>query len=237
MKPPDVSLICPAYYDEANIGPLVRRSLDALRPICGRLEVVIVEDGSPDDTGRVVDELAGEYSEVVVLHHAKNRGHGAALKTGLKKSTMPYIAFMDGDGQYEPADLVDMISRLDGADFVQGRRVSYPNGSLRLLLSRIYNAVVRTIFGVPFRDLGCSIKVFKRSVIEKVWPESDGIFAQGELVLKARRAGFMVVEADVECYARKSGVSSSMAPKNVARMIRDILKLKAEFKNNYSQSR
>jgi len=227
---PSVSLICPAYDDEKNIGPLVRRCVDVMRGAFQEFEIIIVEDGSPDATGREADALAAEYAEVVAIHHEVNRGQGASLKTGLSAASYPVVAFMDGDGQYEPGDLPGMVARLADADLVQGRRRVYPNGRARAAMSGIYNFLLRRIFGVEFHDLGCSIKTFKKNIVEKALPEGDGIFMQGELVLRASRAGFAVEERDVACYERKYGSSHSIAPKNVLIMALEIMRLKREWK-------
>jgi glycosyltransferase involved in cell wall biosynthesis len=217
-----LSLICPAYYDESNIGPLVRRCIVVLRALSPEFEIIIVEDGSPDATGRAADELAAEFPEVTALHHPRNLGHGAVLKTGVKNAKFPVIAFMDGDGQYDPGDFPAMLALLDGCHVVQGRRIDYPNGRLRALLSLLYNIAVRSLFRAPFRDLGCSIKMFRREILEKATPNSDGIFAQGELVLRAHLAGFEVREAKVKCYPRRTGRSHSMTYNNVLKMIAEV---------------
>lgn len=226
MSDISLSLVFPAYHDEGNIGPLVERSLGALSGACAELEIIIVEDGSPDGTGRVADELAARYGGVAAVHHENNLGHGAALKTGIASSSCPVIAFMDGDGQYEPADLLPMLRLLDGADLVQGRRRLYPNGMKRRLISKLYNYSARLLFGVPFSDLGCSIKLFRREVAETCMPAPDGIFAQGELVIRAFHSGYRVAEAVVECYPRMHGRSSSMKPANVWSLLRDMALLR-----------
>ena len=231
MDKPSVSLICPAYYDEDNIGPLVRRNVEALRAVCAEFEIIVVEDGSPDGTGRAVESLAAEFpGTVVAVHHNRNRGHGAALKTGFRFAKYPVIAMMDGDGQYDPADLPGLVAMLGTLDLVQGRRANYPNGPLRAALSRIYNMVIRALFHVPFRDLGCGIKAMKREVLEKSLPKGDGIFAQGELVLRAHAAGFRTGEAQVASFPRKHGRSSSIKIRNVVRLPIEIMRLKSEWK-------
>lgn len=231
MEKPSVSLICPAYYDEDNIGPLVRRGIDVLRRFCSEYEVIVVEDGSPDGTGRAAEDLAKEFpGSVRAIHHNRNRGHGAALKSGVHSAKYPVIAMMDGDGQYDPEDLPALVEMLKDFDLVQGRRTSYPNGLPRLALSRMYNVVARISFGAPFHDLGCAIKVMKKEVAEKALPKGNGIFAQGELVLRAHRAGFRIGEATVVCYPRKGGRSNSMKLKNIIKMFAEMIRLKADWK-------
>jgi len=232
LEAPKISLICPAYYDEANIGPLARNCVGVLRALCSDFEIIIVEDGSPDATGAAADALAREFPEITALHHPRNLGQGAALKTGVKNARFPLIAFMDGDGQYDPEDLPAMLALLDGRHLIQGRRPAYPNGRFRSLLSKSYNIVIRSLFRAPFRDLGCSIKIFRREILDKASPNSDGIFAQGEIVLRAHLAGFGVGEADVKCYPRLGGRSHSLALKNVLRMLAEVRKLKSDLKVN-----
>lgn len=223
-----ISVVCPAYYDEKNIGPLVKRCLKVLPWHFDEFEIIIVEDGSPDDTGAEIDRLAAEDSRVRTFHHGTNLGHGAALKTGIRESRFEIVALMDGDGQYDPLDLPAMAAMLGDADLVQGRRVSYPNGRVRYFISKTYNLVARTLLKSCIRDLGCSIKVMERSVAELVAPECSGIFMQGELVLRACAAGYRVREAEVMCYPRRYGKSTSLKMKNVLLMGRDMLKLFAE---------
>jgi glycosyltransferase involved in cell wall biosynthesis len=231
LDKPAVTLICPAYYDEKNIGPLVRRSVEVLRSFCSQFEIIVVEDGSPDGTGRVAEDLSNEFPDIVVaVHHNRNRGHGAALKSGFKHARYSTIAFLDGDGQYDPNDLPAMIEMLNGLDLVQGRRRKYPNGPARTILSKIYNAIVRGMFDVPYRDLGCAIKVMNRKVFERSSPNGNGIFAQGELVLRAHAADFRVGEALVECRPREYGRSNSVSLKNVRIMCGEMKKLKSEWK-------
>lgn len=223
-----ISVVCPAYYDEKNIGPLVKRCLKVLPWHFEDFEIIVVEDGSPDGTGEEIDRLAAEDSRVKAMHHETNLGHGAALKTGIRVARFELVALMDGDGQYDPLDLPAMAAMLENADLVQGRRVSYPNGHVRYVVSKVYNIVARVLLKSQFKDLGCSIKVMERSVAELIAPECPGIFMQGELVLRAAAAGYRVCEADVMCYPRRYGKSTSLALKNVLPMGKDMLRLFAE---------
>ncbi len=231
MRYEAVSVICPAYHDEANIGPLVLRCLDVLGPICGALEIIIVEDGSPDGTAAAADALAARHPEVTALHHEKNRGHGGAISTGLARAAHPLIAVMDGDGQYDPGDLPAMLDMLlAGADVVQGRRARYPNGPARAAMSWAYNAMARALFRSPARDLGCGIKALKRDALQSVAPPStDGIFMQGELVIRMSLAGRRVEESTVSCAPRRSGRSSSISSANLKILYKDLKRFRKEI--------
>jgi len=226
----NISMVFPAYFDEKNISKIVEKSIKALREIAGEFEIIIVEDGSPDSTGYEADLLSKKYDFVRALHHKKNEGHGAAIKTGMKEAKYELVVLMDGDGQYEPEDMKKMLVKMETCDLVQGRRIAYPNGVMRYYFSKIYNLSLRIMLKSRLRDLGCSIKMVRKEIIEDIWPQSNGIFAQGELVMRAVKKGYRVDECDVLSYPRESGKSNSMKLRNIMIMIDEIKVLKKRLK-------
>jgi len=225
----NVSFFCPAYLDQDNLERVVLRGLRTLEKHAGACEWLIVDDGSPDRTGSVADALAAQHARVEALHHDANRGHGAALKTGLAAARGRWVGFCDGDDQYDPRDIDLLLLHCELADVIIGRRIHYPNGPVRAVFSAIMNAALRWLFGAPYRDLGCAFKMFRREALPVVQARSSGIFTQCEMVLRAHRAGLRVAEAPVPAYPRTAGQSTSLRPRNILGLMGDILLLFREF--------
>lgn len=224
-----ISFVSPAYLDQDNIARVVRRGVETLKKTGRPFEWIVVDDGSPDRTGAEADSLAAAHAQVAALHHAANRGHGAALMTGLAAARGQWIGFCDGDDQYDPRDIALLLECCQRADVIVGRRTNYPNGPARALLSALFNAVLRWLFDVPYRDLGCAFKMFRREALGVSQARSTGIFMQCEMALRAHRAGLRVAEVPIPSYARTAGQSSSLRMKNIAGLARDVLRLFREF--------
>src|SRR3989344_416088 len=101
MKLSSISFFCPAYHDEGNLSRLIPKVIDFLQKITDTFEVIIIEDGSPDNTGRVAEELAQRYPHVRVIHHRNNMGYGPPLRDGSRAPNYNYVMYTDGDNQYE----------------------------------------------------------------------------------------------------------------------------------------
>ena len=225
----DVSFFCPAYFDEGNIEGVVQKALDVLSSQARRFEIIIVNDGSPDGTGEVAEHLASEHQNVRVIHHPQNRGYGEALKTGLGAASYEVVAFADGDDQYDPRDLARMLPLLQEHDAVIGYRLNLPNSCLRNLLSKLYNMAMRWLFDVPYRDLSCSLKVFKKKAVDRIPIRGSGIFTQAEIVLRFHRAGFRVAQVGIPAHPRLHGRSSSITWRNFLILVKEALLLWREL--------
>lgn len=226
---PGISFFCPAYLDENNLRRVVSRGIETLEQVAGSFEWTIIEDCSPDGTGAAADALAADYPQVKVIHNQKNMGHGNAVKKGFEVSSLDWIGFCDGDDQYDPREMREMLGAMQWADAIIGRRVKYPNSFARRVMSGAMNAIIRHLFSAPFMDLGCSFKLFRKDAAAASKASSNGIFAQCEMVLRAHRGGYKIAEVPVNAYPRTSGVSTSITLKNVWRLGADMLSLFYEF--------
>jgi dolichol-phosphate mannosyltransferase len=213
-------LILPTYNEAENIGPIVRATRDQLRPDD---HILVVDDNSPDGTGRIADELAAELPNVDVLHRAGKLGLGRAYLAGFAhaiKHGADYVLEMDSDFSHDPADLPRLIETAEqGADLVLGSRYVTGGsvtdwGLLRRLISRGGSWYARVVLGVPVRDLTGGFKCFRRSVLEALDLESvhaDGYGFQIELTYRAIKAGFRVVEIPIVFRDRRVGQSKMNA--------------------------
>jgi polyisoprenyl-phosphate glycosyltransferase len=217
---PDVSVIVPCYNEQDNIENCVNQIDAAFRPTQTLHEILLVNDGSTDETLKRARALYESHQSVRVIDLVKNCGKAVALKEGVRRARGDLVAFFDADLQYTPGDLVRMVSRLNnGIDFVNGSRDYNGYGASRTAFSRLYNRVVRLLFRMNLRDSNCGIKVMKREVVD-----AGSIFDYGlPLVvplLKVR--GFESAEFPVTLHERKNGESKYFqsgqflgGPKNV----------------------
>jgi dolichol-phosphate mannosyltransferase len=215
---PGAWLILPTYNEAENIEGLVRAALAQLETTGVEHTIVVVDDGSPDGTGRIADRLAEELAPVRVLHRDRKRGLGRAYLAGFAlalENGAELLLEMDSDFSHDPADLPRLIAAAEAADLVLGSRY-VPGGGvtswgrLRRLLSRGGSAYARILLGVPVRDLTGGFKCFHRRVLEAIDLETvhaDGYGFQIELTYKAVRAGFKVVEVPILFRERSVGQS------------------------------
>ena len=215
---PGAWLILPTYDEAENIEGLVRAALAQLESTGVDHTILVVDDGSPDGTGRIADRLAEELAPVRVLHRDGKQGLGRAYLAGFALALAngaELVLEMDSDFSHDPADLPRLIAAADAADLVLGSRY-VPGGGvtswgrLRRLLSRGGSAYARILLGVPVRDLTGGFKCFHRRVLEEIDLEhvhADGYGFQIELTYKAVRAGFKVAEVPILFRERSVGES------------------------------
>jgi dolichol-phosphate mannosyltransferase len=215
---PGAWLILPTYNEAENIEGLVRAALAQLEATGVEHTILVVDDGSPDGTGRIADRLADELASVRVLHRDRKQGLGRAYLAGFAlalENGAELVLEMDSDFSHDPADLPRLIAASDAADLVLGSRY-VPGGGvtswgwLRRLLSRGGSAYARILLGVPVRDLTGGFKCFHRRVLEAIELEdvhADGYGFQIELTYKAVRAGFGVAEVPILFRERSVGES------------------------------
>jgi dolichol-phosphate mannosyltransferase len=202
-----MSLVLPAYNEEAAIRPAVLEACAALAELTDAYEVLVVDDGSHDGTAAVVAELAASRPPVRLLRHERNRGYGAALRTGFAAARFERVAFTDADCQFHLADLGRLLPLSDRYPLVVGWRQGRQDPWRRRFLSRGYNLLTRTLLGTRVRDCDCALKVFRRDVLAELMPETNTFFVNAEMLTRACQRGLQVVEVGVRHRPRLHGTS------------------------------
>jgi glycosyltransferase involved in cell wall biosynthesis len=220
---PALSYFFPAHNEEANLRGLVEEALATLPSLAETFEVVIVDDGSRDATARIADELAAADPRVRAVHHPRNLGYGAALRTGFGAARHDLIAFTDGDRQFRVADIGRLTPRYaeGGVDAVVGFRIKRADPLIRTLYAKAYRLANRIFFGLRVTDVDCACKLLRRDALRGINVESGGAFFSAELLIKLRAAGRSVVEVGVPHYPRTAGSPTGARPQVVFRAMRD----------------
>ena len=220
---PGAWLILPTYNEADNVEAIVRASLAQLASSGREHTILVVDDGSPDGTGRIADALASEHPEVRVLHRPAKQGLGRAYLAGFEVALADgaeLVLEMDADFSHDPADLPRLIAKADAADLVLGSRYVPGGGvenwgALRRMLSRGGSWYARVLLGVPVRDLTGGFKCFNRRVLDGIDLDdvrADGYGFQIELTYRAIQAGFTVAEVPILFRERREG-DSKMTPR------------------------
>lgn len=223
-----VSFFCPAYHDAENLPDLIPAVHAFLAKHARVFEIVIIEDGSPDDTGKVADDLARRFANVRVVHHAKNQGYTATLREGFQGARYDYVMYTDGDNQYDITDFEPYLHLLAENDLISGYARVKAASRRRALQSLVFNALIALLFFRWYRDVNCSMKIIRRDALARIPLRSNprGAFIDAELVLRAQRAGLRIAQFPVTHYARKSGIASGSKPGLIWETLKDAFKLR-----------
>jgi glycosyltransferase involved in cell wall biosynthesis len=207
--PYGVSVFFPAYNDSPSIPGLIVKTFEVLESQVSDFEVIVVNDGSEDDTGKVLDELSLQMGpRMRVVHHEFNRGYGGALRTGLAAATKEFVFYTDGDGQYDVSELPNLMREVTPAvGLVNGYKIRRQDPRHRILIGWLYNRFARFLFGVRLRDIDCDYRLIRRSILDPQTLTSTSGTICVEMVKKMEMSGMEVVEVPVSHYPRWHGRS------------------------------
>ncbi|ODS53618.1 MAG: glycosyl transferase [Acidobacteria bacterium SCN 69-37] len=228
--PVGLTIFFPAYNDSGTIASLVIAARRAAQQLTPDFEILIINDGSADDTAAIADELARTYPEVRAIHHRANRGYGGALRSGFAAASKDLVFYTDGDGQYDPAELAVLWPALtDDVDLVNGYKISRSDPWHRIVIGRIYHHTVKTLFGLRVRDVDCDFRLMRRSIFERVQLRRDSGVICLEMMKKIQDAGFRITEVPVHHFHRAFGRSQFFNIGRLTQTALDVAALWAEL--------
>lgn len=216
----------PCYNDSKTIGDLVRTADRVGRGVADKLEMIVVNDGSTDGSPQVLLGLQKEFPVLRVISHEKNMGYGATIWDGLKSAKCEYVFYTDGDGQYDPAELVKLVDKL-GPDtmLVNGYKMNRKDALYRIIIGKTYNLFVKTVFNIKLKDVDCDFRLFKKSALDRIDVKERGGTMCLEMVKRIEKLGGKVEEVPVSHHERKYGKSQFFKIRNILRVFVDIPKL------------
>jgi glycosyltransferase involved in cell wall biosynthesis len=226
IEPLRVSIVLPAFDEEANIAQAVREATAAAERLFAEHEILVVDDGSRDRTRAVALGLATADPRIRVLAHERNLGYGDALRTGFLASRLEYVFMTDADLQFDLRELERLVPHARHADVVAGYRVNRCDPAARRVLGQTWNILIRALFYVPVRDIDCAFKLFDRRVLDTIDLESVGAMVNTELMVKLARRGARVVEIGVTHRPRRAGQARGASPSVVLTAMRELLAIR-----------
>lgn len=217
-----ISLIILSYNDGDSLPKLTKDAFDVLSAHFSQFEVIISDDGSLKETKNTIELLKEQYPSLIVAESPKNLGVGANFNAGLKYCRHETVAYMDGDGQYSPADLIKLFERLKTNNMVSGRRVVRNDSLIRKFVSSMYNTLLRLLYGLKMHDVNSGIKLYNRTIFNNFTCQSIGPFFDAEIVLQHLRNNFEVTEVPVSHYKRKFGRAHGISAKNLKQTFNEL---------------
>jgi glycosyltransferase involved in cell wall biosynthesis len=228
-----LSVVLPMWNEGQNIA----RTVGAARDACSELipggeisdfEVVIVNDASTDATGQVADRMAAADPRIRVVHHDRNYRLGASIRSGLRAATGDLVLYTDADLPVDPSELgrACRIMRIYEAGIVSAYRLDRTaEGMRRTLYSVLYNWLIRLAFGLRVRDVNFAFKLIDRAVLDQIELVSRGSFIDAELLVRAQRVGFQIVQIGVDYFPRQRGTSTLSSMSVISDMLVEMVRL------------
>jgi glycosyltransferase involved in cell wall biosynthesis len=234
-----LTIFYPMWNEEAMIERAVESAFDAGDRLVadgdvGRYDVLLIDDASTDATGAIADDLAAREQRVSVIHHPSNRKLGGSLRTGFAHATGELVLYTDADLPFDMAELpraVRLLREYD-VDIVSAFRFDRTGeGYLRSVYTFAYNLLIRTLFGVKARDINFAFKLCRSRVFEHVELRSEGSFIDAELVIRATRLGYEMLQFGVDYYPRTRGVSTLSSPSVITTILKEMWELRGDLED------
>ena len=223
---PSITAFFPCYNDAGTIASIVFLTELTLRKLTDDYEIVVIDDASTDHSLVILRELESRLSRLRIIQHEKNRGSGAALRTGVSHATKELVFYTDGDFQYDVAELELLLAALtDNVDVVNGYKISRSDPLRRRILGEVYRHLTRLLFGLSIRDVDCDFRLLRRKVLDRVHLDRDGGSICVEIIKKIQDAGFRIIEVPVHHYSRPYGESQFFTAGRVFRVALDLITL------------
>ncbi len=228
LFPYGLSVFFPAYNDSPSLPGLVVKTFEVLEDSVRDFEVIVVNDGSQDDTPAVLDQLRAQLGERLrIIHHPENRGYGGALRTGFAAATKEFVFYTDGDAQYDVGELPKLLAEVTPeVGFVNGFKIKRHDPWHRIAIGWLYNKFARFLFRVRIRDIDCDYRLIRRSLLAGATSltSTSGTICV-ELVTTLERSGTKIVEVPVSHYPRWHGRSQFFRMKSLATTFSQLCRL------------
>ncbi len=203
-----ITAFFPAYNDAGTIVNLIK-TIDSILPdLCDSYEIIAIDDGSWDGTGELLDRLCSEVPYLRVIHHAQNRGYGATLRSGFSAATKDWVFYTDGDGQYDPRELVNLMAAVnDTITVVNGYKIHRSDPIIRIWIGALYQRIMDLFFSIPVRDVDCDFRLINHKKLSEIRLRSNSGAICVELIKKLEQKECVFADVPVHHFSRKYGHS------------------------------
>lgn len=220
-----LTLFFPCYNESENVDSMIEQAVQVGENYGVDYEVLVVDDGSRDDSAEKVLRWSKRDPRVRLVRHETNQGYGAALRTGLSNAKKDLVFLTDGDNQFQLSDIEKLFSKIDGCDVVTGFRIGRQDDPWRRLQGSLWTGLNKVLFRLPVRDVDCAFKLFRRKCLEGIKLESNQLLIHGEILARLRKKGCVIEEIGVPHYPRRAGKASATHPIRILKTFRELATL------------
>ena len=224
-----LTVAMPAYNEAENIQAMIAETVQAVSLLVEDFEIIVVDDGSQDDTAVIVQSLIPQYPQLRLVQHEGNKGYGTAVFSGLTHASKDLVFFTDADRQFDLGEIEKLLAEIDRADLVVGYRAPRRDPFIRRLNGRGWSGLVTLLFGYTARDIDCAFKLMRRQVVDALRDEitSGGATFSAEFLVQAKRAGFRIAEVPITGHRpRVAGNPTGAHPQVILRAFRELVTLR-----------
>lgn len=224
-----ITVAMPAFNEAENIPAMIQDVVTVMEPLGRDYEVIVVNDGSRDNTSAVVHSLEGQYPRLRLVEHPQNQGYGAAVFTGLTSASKELVFFTDADRQFDLAEITKLLDHIEQYDLVVGYRAPRRDPLMRRLNGWGWSRLVRVLFGYTARDIDCAFKMMQRHVVEHLRDQvqSRGATFSAEFLVRAKHAGFTIAEVAIKGHRpRVAGSPTGAKPAVIIRAFKELLRFR-----------
>lgn len=228
---PSISLVLPAYNEAENIEPMIAEAIPALEANADDYEIIVVDDGSSDETASVTKRVMEEHPHVRLIQHPVNQGFGAAVFSGFTNAVKDWIFYTDADRQFVLSELERFVPLMDQADLIAGYRAPRRDPFLRVFYGKGWSMLCTLLFGYTVRDVDCGFKLFRREIIRELAPRiaSRGATFSIEWLVRAKRSGYRFVELPVTHRPRVAGSQTGANINVIVRAFRELVRVRLQL--------
>ena len=234
-----LTIFYPMWNEEETIERAVAAAFEAGEALIeageiARYDVLIIDDASTDATGRIADAMAAADERISVIHHEVNRKLGGTLKTGFENAKGEIVLYTDADLPFDMAEVSKAVRllRIYEADIVSAYRFDRTGeGARRLVYSYVYNHLIQTVFGLRLRDMNFAFKLMRRSLLDNIELRSEGSFIDVELLARAQKLGFTIVQFGVDYFPRTRGISTLSSNAVIFKILCEMWELRSELQS------
>ncbi len=225
-----ISIFLPCYNEQENIRPISEKAVSVLEQLNADWELIIVNDGSSDQTRQTADKLATENPGIKVIHHEQNLGYGAALQSGFKAAQKELVFYTDGDNQFDIGEFPGILPLIRQYDIVSCYRRNRNDKLIRKINGWAWTWLVNILLGLRLKDIDCAFKLYKREIFGNITLTSTGALIDAEVLAKASAKGYTIAQKPVSHYPRKAGKQTGANFGVIVRAFAELIKLTWNFR-------